>query len=152
MSNSYSGTQLSNGLFYSDDEILCLYKEAKDKRIQMKILAEMNLCTVDDIRTALLRAGIDGRALPRKSKKLDIDIDIELNTNNDCINIQEQLKDMMDLAHNAIATYQNMLLKQKSALEGKISNLESEISKYHEILDKCDVELAKIDKLLSKEI
>ena len=54
----YNTGKLENGLFYTDSEILKMYNEANDKREQLKILAEMNLCKVDDIKQALMRAGL----------------------------------------------------------------------------------------------
>ena len=68
--------KLENGLYYTDDDILTLYRDAKDKKAQIKILSELNLCSTDDIRTALLRAGLDYRALPRTRKNNNIESDI----------------------------------------------------------------------------
>ena len=50
-------------------EIVRMYKEAADKKNQITILADMNLCTPDDIRAELIKGGIDARTLPRKRKK-----------------------------------------------------------------------------------
>ena len=61
--------RLKNGLFYTDEEILIQYRESADKKEQIKILAELNLCSEKDIRVALVRAGLDFRNLPRTSKK-----------------------------------------------------------------------------------
>lgn len=198
MANKYGGKTLDNGLFYTDSDILCSYKEAKDKRAQMKILADMNLCTTEDIRAALIRAGIDGRALPRKSKndvtkeevventqpdnsketvtetarqespveevveniqpdKIDENVvettkpDIHDEEVIDTPVMEESSVDVLELAHSAITTYQNMMLKQKKALEKEISNLESRVSKFKETLAKCENELSLINKLLSQE-
>lgn len=50
-------------------EIVRMYKEAADKKNQITILADMNLCTPDDIRAELIKGGIDARTLPRKRRK-----------------------------------------------------------------------------------
>lgn len=50
-------------------EIVRMYKEAADKKNQINILADMNLCTPDDIRAELIKGGIDARTLPRKRRK-----------------------------------------------------------------------------------
>ena len=47
------------------NEIVRMYKEAADKKNQINILADMNLCTPDDIRAELIKGGIDARTLPR---------------------------------------------------------------------------------------
>ena len=51
------------------NEIVRMYKEAADKKNQINILADMNLCTPDDIRAELIKGGIDARTLPRKRRK-----------------------------------------------------------------------------------
>lgn len=174
----YDGPRLDNGLLYTDFDILQSYKTAKDKRAQMKILAELNVCSIDDIRNALIRAGIDGRSLPRRGKKsgelTDATTEKKTVTINKVTNTvqpepqpeqidtaQSETKiveiqpessiDVLELAHNAILTYQTMLLKQKKALENEISCLEERVSKFKNILSKCDTELENIDKLLSKK-
>lgn len=58
MAKQYTGDKLDNGLFYTDSDILKMYNEASDKREQLKILAQLNLCKVDDIKQALIRAGL----------------------------------------------------------------------------------------------
>lgn len=50
-------------------EIVQMYKQAADKKNQITILADMNLCTPDDIRAELIKGGIDARTLPRKRRK-----------------------------------------------------------------------------------
>ena len=59
MAKEYKSGKLENGLFYTDSEILTMYNEAKDKREQLHVLAELNLCEEEDIKQALLRAGLD---------------------------------------------------------------------------------------------
>lgn len=51
------------------DEILMHYKQAKDKRKQIRILADLNNCSEEDVCASLLAAGIDKRALPRSRKQ-----------------------------------------------------------------------------------
>lgn len=50
-------------------DITKMYKEAKDKRAQIDILADMNLCTTKEIREELIKGGIPFQTLPRKSRK-----------------------------------------------------------------------------------
>lgn len=49
----------------SDFEIVRDYKQAKDPNGQIKILAELNLCSVQEICDILRKGGIDWRKLPR---------------------------------------------------------------------------------------
>ena len=46
-------------------EIVRSYKEAKDKKKQVSILAQLNLCTPEDIKKILVEGGINWRELPR---------------------------------------------------------------------------------------
>ena len=50
------------------EEILRSYQEAKKKNEQIKILAQLNLCSQDNIIEILKEMGVDGRALPRLHK------------------------------------------------------------------------------------
>lgn len=50
------------------DEIYKSWREAKDKKDQVKVLADLNLTTQDAIVQILKEQGADGRLLPRKRK------------------------------------------------------------------------------------
>lgn len=50
-------------------EILKNYREAKDKKKQVSILADLNVCTVGEIINILIAGGIDKRELPRTRQK-----------------------------------------------------------------------------------
>ena len=52
----------------TDAEIVRSWKEAKDCNAQVRILAELNVCSMDKIIEILKSNGIDGRQLPRKKK------------------------------------------------------------------------------------
>lgn len=49
-------------------EILRDYQQAKNKKEQIRILADLNQCSVQEITDTLLRAGLDYRCLPRSKK------------------------------------------------------------------------------------
>ena len=52
------------------EEMLKSYKEAKDKKNQITILADMNLCTKQEIKDELIKAGVPEAELPRfRTKK-----------------------------------------------------------------------------------
>ena len=51
--------RLKNGLFFTDEDIYILYRDSKHKKQSVKILTQMNLCTVDEIKDALIRGGAD---------------------------------------------------------------------------------------------
>lgn len=50
------------------DEIVRSFREAKDRRKQVTILAELNDCSVEEIRSTLVAGGISWRELPRAGK------------------------------------------------------------------------------------
>ena len=52
-------------LAYSDDEICDLYKYAVDKHKQLRVLADLNNCHVEDIKKVLVKRGYE---LPEKKK------------------------------------------------------------------------------------
>lgn len=58
----------------TESEIVRNYREAKNKREQVTILADLNGCEKEEIIEILLRNGVDQKELPRKrksSKKLE---------------------------------------------------------------------------------
>lgn len=54
-------------LYMTDAEIVKSYKEAANKRKQVEILCQLNLCKPDDIINVLKKSDIDWRTLPRSS-------------------------------------------------------------------------------------
>lgn len=52
-------------LYMTDTEIVKSYKEAANKRKQVEILCQLNLCKPDDIINVLKKSDIDWRTLPR---------------------------------------------------------------------------------------
>ena len=51
------------------EEIVRSYREAKDKAAQVQILADLNVCSRETIRRALVEGGLDPRQLPRAPRK-----------------------------------------------------------------------------------
>ena len=59
MAKKYNGNRLDNGMFYSDSELLGLYRDAKDKSEQLNVIAELNLCSVEDVKKISQRINIE---------------------------------------------------------------------------------------------
>lgn len=53
----------------TDEEIKRDWLAAKDRKKQISVLAELNACTEEEVRKALLRAGVDFRSLPKKKTR-----------------------------------------------------------------------------------
>lgn len=51
------------------NEILRDWEGAKDKKTQISILADLNLCTPEEIKEVLIEMGVDYRRLPREREK-----------------------------------------------------------------------------------
>ena len=51
------------------NEILRDWEGAKDKKTQIQILADLNLCTPEEIKEVLIEMGVDYRRLPREREK-----------------------------------------------------------------------------------
>lgn len=113
MSNVIDGTKL----YYSYGEILRMYNESKDKEEQVKILAQLNDCSEDDIRAVLKWAGTL------------------------CDNITEHTNENNK---NAIKEYRGITWKSNNELSLKLGKsvnfVSSRISKgqtHKEIIDEC---------------
>ena len=61
----------------TQQEIVTSFREAKDKKEQIKILSQLNVCSEEEIRSILIKGGIDGRALPRKRRKAEFKLEDE---------------------------------------------------------------------------
>ena len=55
----------------SDADIVKEYREAKDKKAQIGILADLNTCSRDEIKEILIKGGVSPKELPRNRKKKD---------------------------------------------------------------------------------
>ena len=53
----------------TNQEIVTSYREAKDKKMQVKILSELNVCSQEKIKDILIAEGIRACELPRNRKK-----------------------------------------------------------------------------------
>lgn len=56
----------------TNEDIVRSYKEAKDRRAQIKVLAELNVCPQELIIEILKEGGVDWRELPKQRKKADV--------------------------------------------------------------------------------
>ena len=54
---------------YTDEEIRALYRQAKHKREQIEILADLNCCTADEIRKIIFQEG--GVPVPSQKSEMD---------------------------------------------------------------------------------
>lgn len=55
-------------LSMTDAEMLASFNQEKNRPEQVKILAELNATTVEDIKSRLIAQGADARQMPRKKK------------------------------------------------------------------------------------
>lgn len=53
----------------TNEEIVRMYREAKNKKLQVEILADLNLCKQEEIIEILKKGGVAHQALPRIRKK-----------------------------------------------------------------------------------
>ena len=69
MSKATASTKDTKPLPMDNGEIYRSYKDAKNKKEQMMILAELNATTIERIREILLAQGVPPQSLPRNRKK-----------------------------------------------------------------------------------
>ena len=55
----------------NDDEIVKMYREAEDKKAQITILADLNVCEKEDIIKILKAGGVTQAEMPRNRKKTE---------------------------------------------------------------------------------
>ena len=116
-------------------EIVRSYKEAKDKKKQVSILAQLNLCTPEDIKKILVEGGINWRELPRGKR-----IQSPPTPPN------ETKKPTAHSAHSAII--REALKAYKAQTENA---MREEVRNHEETMSKFKNDIAEIDRLLQAE-
>lgn len=117
-------------------EIVRSYKEAKDKKKQVGILAQLNLCTPEDIKKILVEGGINWRELPR-GKRNQFPPPQPPN---------EAKEPTAPSAHNAII--REALKAYKAQTENA---MREEVRNHEETMAKFKNDIAEIDRLLQAE-
>ncbi len=116
-------------------EIVRSYKEAKDKKKQVSILAQLNLCTPEDIKKILVEGGINWRELPRGKR-----IQSPPQPPN------ETKEPTAPSAHSA------MIREALKAYKAQTENaMREEVRNHEETMSKFKNDIAEIDRLLQAE-
>ena len=116
-------------------EIVRSYKEAKDKKKQVSILAQLNLCTPEDIKKILVEGGINWRELPRGKR-----IQSPPQPPN------ETKEPTAPSAHSAII--REALKAYKAQTENA---MREEVRNHEETMSKFKNDISEIDRLLQAE-
>lgn len=113
----------------SGGEIVTSYKQAKDKKKQITILSQLNLCTTDEIIEILKANGVDGRSLPRTKKDKSATIPRVKNATS-----EEKSK---NISKDNVFEYIKHLKERRSQLMMEIGNIDAELN---EIAIMCNQE------------
>lgn len=116
-------------------EIVRSYKEAKDKKKQVGILAQLNLCTPEDIKKILVEGGINWRELPRGKR-----------TQSPPQSPNEAKEPTAPASHSAII--REALKAYKAQTENA---MREEVRNHEETMAKFKNDIAEIDRLLQAE-
>lgn len=123
----------------TESEIVRSYREAKNKRNQIEVLADLNTCTPDDIRAILKNNGVDlrGGSFKKKVTKEDAPEEKAAVTKPESIEIpEEQLKEnnspgiCMDEMKDPVMILPRIVRK---TLEEELSLIEEQL---HELIEK----------------
>lgn len=113
------------------NEIVRMYKEAADKKKQITILSQMNLCTPEEIREELIKGGVDPRCLPRNRKKNEAAI----SEPDDAQKPGNMADDEVDaLIKEALVNYRPSLEKQLKEIEAAAAPLARKVALIDQIL------------------
>lgn len=109
----------------TDFEILTSYKQAKDQKDQVKILAQLNNTSIENINEILKSQGIDGRVLPRpRKKKENNEKNITSKENYKKTNTTKTKKDKTSIkSADDVTDYIYELLKRKKELSDEIEKI-----------------------------
>lgn len=126
----------------SEEEIGLNYRLAKNKKEQIEILADLNLCSKEDIIEILKRDGVSGKELPRKRKKAVADPEqkkvVKEEEDKPMVNTEESPFDPLQFILDSIVSesiiLQGEILQKEKALE-KLTVAIGAIKEAHEILE-----------------
>ena len=132
-------------LYMEPKDIVKSYKEAANKRKQIAILAQLNLCKESDILDVLRDNGVDHRALPRNGKniatkeerilqeKIDKPMQCTKSTSTDnsvnSANAEDSLENTL--------SYVESLKRKRQLLLDELSRIEDQL---HKIANACNIE------------
>ena len=120
---------MSKQLSMSAGEIVTSYKQAKDKKKQITILSQLNLCTTDEIIEILKANGIDGRSLPRTKKDKSASTPRAKNATGE--------KKSKNVSKDNVFEYIKHLKERRSQLMMEVGTIDAEL---HEIAIMCNQE------------
>ena len=116
-------------------EIVRSYREAADKKVQVKVLAELNLCSQREIIEILIANGVKPQELPRQRKKNKAPAEIVREVKK----YEASKKD--DLIREALTMMRANVMRE-------IENFRVE---YETIMMELEGKLSQIDAILGKE-
>ena len=120
---------MSKQLNMTVGEIVTSYKQAKDKKKQITVLSQLNLCTTDEIIEILKANGVDGRSLPRTKKDRSSTTPRVKNATS-----EEKSK---NISKDNVFEYIKHLKERRSQLMMEIRNIDAELN---EIAIMCNQE------------
>lgn len=130
----------------SEEEIVIDYKQAKNKKAQVEILADLNACSKEQIIEILKRNGISSKELPRERKKAVAEPEqkevkqeaVKEKEDKPMVNTEESPFDPLQFILDSIVSesiiLQGEILKKEKALE-KLTVAIGAIKEAHEILE-----------------
>lgn len=125
----------SNGMknrTMSDGEILKSYREAKDKRHQVSVLADLNVCTKGEIIDILIAGGVRPQELPRKrQKKASVPADIAAEVK------KHEASRREEVTLEALLFLKNSLAKDIEKLEADYQAIRAEYVGKIAVIDSC---------------
>lgn len=146
-----------NELEMSDHEIKVMYLNAKNKGEQAKILADLNGCSVEDIKRALRRAGVDQHQLPRTGKNMKKEAEkmedgyIKITSmvageesENEKIKEFQKIKEESTQENNSLERANHKLLVENSELKEQLEKAKDEIDSLNALIS--DMQQAAADE------
>lgn len=116
----------------SNFEILQSYKQAKDPLGQVKILAQLNGTDIETINEILRSQGVDGKKLPRptrKPKKSENDVKTSNDVSGQSSKVKRANKKSPDTTIKDVFQLIKTLKEQRKALEDEIADIDETLSR-----------------------
>ena len=145
----------------TNQEIVTSYREAKDKKMQVKILSELNVCSKEKIKEILITEGVRQCELPRnRKKKEDEEVkkfnlreqDPKTEASDELEEAFEESADQLDpLVRQALLCYREKLKTEREQEQHSLELARQLVSEHEASLKLLQEALRKIDRMTAED-
>ena len=142
----------------TNEEILISYRESKDKKLQVKILSELNVCSQEQIKEILIQEGVRQCELPRNRKKKEDaeekfqlrDEEVQPKETQEQNNFSETEEQIDPLVRQALLHYREQLVMERAQTQTSVDLARQILEENETSLRLLQEAIHKIDRMTAE--